>query len=96
MKDMSSRKSLTCPRHPCRGTDLAHWLERLGFDRVDTRGSHAKYRHPAVPDRYVIIVLHQELAAGTYYATLRRVAPILQRLDLEQSVAPAGMSPGVS
>lgn len=80
MGGMPPRKSLTCPRYPCRGTDLAGWLERLGFQRVGTRGSHAKYRHPAVPDRYVIVILHEELALGTYHAILRRVAPILQRL----------------
>jgi predicted RNA binding protein YcfA (HicA-like mRNA interferase family) len=77
---MPSHKSLTCPRHPCRGIDLARWLERLGFQHVGSHGSHAKYRHPAVPGRYVVVILHDELATGTYYAFLRRVAPILRCL----------------
>jgi predicted RNA binding protein YcfA (HicA-like mRNA interferase family) len=51
------------------GADVAKALERAGFQRVSTRGSHAKYRSGSST---VIVPLHSSLAPGTLRSILRQ------------------------
>ncbi len=52
------------------GRQVCAALDRGGFVRVSTRGSHVKLRHPE--GRTVIVPLHDTLARGTLASVLRQ------------------------
>ncbi|MEW2488490.1 type II toxin-antitoxin system HicA family toxin [Streptomyces sp. NPDC048411] len=60
------------------GAAVAKALEHGGFERISTRGSHAKYRNG---ERTVIVPLHRGLAPGTLRSILRQADWTVDELD---------------
>jgi predicted RNA binding protein YcfA (HicA-like mRNA interferase family) len=50
------------------GTQIVKALEKVGFEHVSTKGSHAKLRH--ADGRRVIVPLHRSVARGTVSSIL--------------------------
>ena len=59
------------PRLPAvSGEEVAKALSRAGFERINPRGSHIKFRDSE--GRTVIIPSHRELARGTLHSVLKQ------------------------
>lgn len=50
--------------------DIIRVLEKIGFQKVSQKGSHAKYKNQTLPSRVVIIPIHSEIAKGTLKSIL--------------------------
>jgi predicted RNA binding protein YcfA (HicA-like mRNA interferase family) len=66
------------------GRDVAALLVKLGFDVVNTRGSHAKLRRtlPTGTTQILTIPLHRTLAPGTLHAIYRQASRFVPESDL--------------
>lgn len=54
-------------------------LEKINFQKISQKGSHAKYKKSGNPSRVVIIPLHDEIAKGTLKSILDQA-----NLELEE------------
>lgn len=61
--------------------DVIKALAKLGFERVNQKGSHLKLEKVGRPTRVVIIPMHNELAKGTLKSILEQAG-----LQLEEFI----------
>ncbi len=61
---MSSKYPILPPK------DIIRVLEKVGFQKVSQKCSHAKYKNQSHPFRVVIIPIHSEIAKGTLKSIL--------------------------
>lgn len=47
-------------------------LEKVSFQKISQKGSHAKYKKTGNPQRVVIIPMHNEIAKGTLKSILEQ------------------------
>ncbi|MBF4696068.1 type II toxin-antitoxin system HicA family toxin [Fusibacter ferrireducens] len=52
--------------------EIIRALEKIGFQKVSQKGSHAKYKNQSFPVRVVIIPIHSEIARGTLKSILEQ------------------------
>lgn len=52
--------------------EIIRVLEKIGFQKISQKGSHAKYKNHSVPVRVVIIPIHSEIAKGTLKSILEQ------------------------
>jgi predicted RNA binding protein YcfA (HicA-like mRNA interferase family) len=56
------------------GGRLIAVLERLGYELVRQKGSHARLRHPGPPAHSITVPLHDPLKTGTLHGIVAEVA----------------------
>jgi predicted RNA binding protein YcfA (HicA-like mRNA interferase family) len=65
------------------GADIIRALRTVGFDVVNTRGSHAKLRRDSRGEAQILTVpLHKELAPGTVHSIFRQAARYVPEEEL--------------
>lgn len=52
--------------------EIIRVLEKVGFQKVSQKGSHAKYKNQSLPKCVVIIPIHSEVARGTLKSILEQ------------------------
>ncbi|SDY53560.1 Predicted RNA binding protein YcfA, dsRBD-like fold, HicA-like mRNA interferase family [Proteiniborus ethanoligenes] len=58
-------------------------LEKIGFQKISQKGSHAKYKKFGNPSRVIIIPMHDEVAKGTLKSILEQAdLPLEEFLNL--------------
>jgi len=53
---------------------LIHVLQRLGYEVIRQKGSHARLRHQGPPVHLITVPLHKALKTGTLHGLLSDVA----------------------
>ena len=60
---------------------LIRTLERLGYEAIRQKGSHARMRHDGPPAHSITVPLHNPLKTGTLHAILSEIAQMRSTVE---------------